>query len=81
MEERGTHMKGSRTSPAPLPLPCNKNESLYFEHSQSSVGANGKIGGRGRFGRSGPVSEALARGIRTQNPLPKGSLQGIALGE
>ena len=29
----------------------------------------GKMGGRGRFGRSGPVSEAPTMGIRTQKPL------------
>ncbi len=38
-------------------------------------------GGRGRFWRSGPVSEAPARGVRTQKPLPKGLAFGGALGE
>lgn len=41
----------------------------------------GKMGGRGRFWRSGPVSEVPAMGIGTQSPLPEGPAFGGALGE
>ena len=41
----------------------------------------GKMGGRGRFWRSGPVSEAPPMGIRTPQPLPEGPAEGGALGE
>ena len=38
-------------------------------------------GGRGRFGRSGPVSEAHPMGIRTPQPRPEGPAFGGAVGE
>ncbi len=41
----------------------------------------GKMGGRGRFWRSGPVSEAPPMGIRTPQLLPKGPSFGGAPGE
>jgi hypothetical protein len=40
-----------------------------------------KMEGRGRFGRSGPVSQAPAMGIRTKKPLPKVTAEGGGRGE
>ncbi len=41
----------------------------------------GKMVGRGRFWRSGSVSEAPPMSIRTPQPIPEGPAEGPALGE
>ncbi len=55
--------------------------SRILDKAGGSHMGGGGVGGRGRFWRSGPVSEAPAMGIRTQRPLPKTLSEGGGLGE